>query len=295
MLSRIKPLLVVAGSALVLCTAPLWAQNDASAPAAAKPSYPDAKVLLQKSVDAVGGADARLKRKSMELRGSIEMAAQNLKGPMVSRFMQPNLMTVSFEIPGIEEVRSGYDGTTGWATSKLMGPRLMTDKEREAIAREADFMKDVDPARRFDTVETVGEGRCGAFECWKVIGTKAGDKTVIWIEKSTSLPRGYSMSMDTVNGRIEVSSVLTEYKDFEGIKLPVRTESTQAGAKLVITVDSVVFDGLAAANFELPPAVKALLEPEPPEADSDAPKAGKDGTDGAKGETKPSIPAQPKP
>lgn len=295
----IRPLL--AATMLLLAPVCMAAQDTPAAtppnPAAtAKSSYPDGKSLLEKSVAAVGGAEARAKRKSMEMKGTMEMPGQNLKGPIVSRYAQPNKMVTIIDLPGIGEIRSGFDGTVGWSTSKIQGARLMTPKEVDAIAREADYMKDVDPMKRFDTVETVGEGTFAGFDCWKVQGLKktAGgdDKTVMWFEKSTGLPRGMAMSIETQLGKLPVTTSFIEYKDFDGIKLPVRTEATQAGAKLVTVFDSIVFDSVDPAAFELPTEIKALLEPEPADEDgADAPAPAEPATPATP--TTPAAPAKP--
>ena len=274
--------LLLAATALLLAPiAPAAQDTPAATPPASEPaakaSYPDAKSLLEKSVAAVGGAEARAKKKSMEMKGTMEMPGQNLKGPIVSRYAQPNKMVTTIDLPGLGEIRSGFDGTVGWSTSKIQGARLMSPKELEAIAREADYMKDVDPMKRFDRVETVGEGTFAGFDCWKVQGIKttAGgdDKTVMWLEKSTGLPRGMTMSVETQLGKLPVTTAFIEYREFDGIKLPVRTEATQAGAKLVTVFDSIVFDAVDPAAFELPNEIKALLEPEPAEEDGAAPAA----------------------
>jgi len=287
----IRSILVATALACGAFPAPLALAQDpkpapGAAPAEAKPSYPDAKELLKKSVDAVGGAEARLQKKSMEMKGTMEMPGQKMKGPIVSKYMQPNKMVTSIDLPGIGEVRSGFDGTVGWSTSKIQGARLMTPKELETIAREADYMKDVDPAKRYDSVETVGEGKFAGFECWKVKAKKGEDVSTLWFEKSTGLPRGVTMSVETQLGKLPVTTSFTEYKDFDGIKLPVRSEVKQAGATMVTVYDSITFDSVEASAFDLPTEIKALLEPEPADETEDAPAAPAEAP-------KPAAPAKP--
>ncbi len=257
-----------------------------AAPAEAKPALPDAKELLKKSVDAVGGAEVRAKKKSMEMKGTMEMPGQNLKGTLVTRYLQPNKMITVIDLPGFGEMRSGFDGTVGWSASKLQGARLMTPKELETMAREADYMKDADPLKRYDTVETTGEATIGGFDCWKVKARKGEESSTLWFEKSTGLARGVSITIETQLGKMPVTTVFTEYRDFDGIKLPTRTEVMQAGAKLVTIYETITFDTVDEAAFVLPKEVKALLEPEP--ADDEEPAAAKPAAPAA-----PAEPAKP--
>ena len=79
-------------------------------------------------------------------------------------------------MPGLGAFRTGFDGKTGWASDKIQGTRLMQGKELETIAREADYMKDVDPLRRWDKVETIGEGAFGAAHDDGAVGDGIGER-----------------------------------------------------------------------------------------------------------------------
>ena len=248
------------------------AASPAAPPASA---LPDAKAIIERSVAAIGGRERWMKRTSMAMTGTIEMPGQGIKGTIVSRTAQPNKMTTTLELPGLGAFRTGFDGTTGWASDKIQGTRLMQGKELETIAREADYMKDVDPLRRWDKVETIGEGAFGTYDCWKIRATKGEEKSVLWYEKSTGLARGFEMTIDTQLGKLPVVTTFVEYRDFDGLKLPIRTEATQAGQKIVTVYETVAFDTATPEQFALPAEIKALLEPEPAEDEDDAAAAPK--------------------
>jgi hypothetical protein len=279
---------LVIRSFLALCllgAAPAVAQQAAppsTTPAeAAKPapaSLPEAKDIIAKAIEVIGGKDAWAKRTSMEMAGTIELPAQGMKGKMVSRTGQPNRMVTEMELVGLGAFRTGFDGKVGWSSDKIQGTRLMVGKELETIAREADYLKDVDPMARWDSIATVGEGAFGGFDCWKLEAkrtTKAADgkesasKATMWYEKSTHLLRGYETVVETSIGALPMSTTFVEYKDFDGIKLPVRTEATQAGQKIITVFEKITFDSVPADAFALPKEVQALLEPEPADDEDD--------------------------
>jgi hypothetical protein len=257
-------------------TTPSAARQEPPAPAA---TLPDAAGIIAKSIDAIGGKDAWTKRTTMEMRGTIELAAQGLKGTMLSRTGQPNRMVTEMELAGLGAFRTGFDGKVGWSSDKIQGTRLMAGKELDTIAREADYLKDVDPMSRWDTIKTVADEKFGGFDCWKLEatrsakrpdGTESKSSATMWYEKSTHLLRGYATVLETSVGALPMTTTFVEYKDFDGIKLPVRTEAMQAGQKIVTVFESITFDAVPESAFALPKEVEALLEPEPAEEDDDA-------------------------
>ncbi|MGA1224580.1 MAG: hypothetical protein ACO31E_08450 [Phycisphaerales bacterium] len=284
---------VVLGTALPAQHASALIQDEAKPGTVPTELAPDAKSIVLRGVAAAGGKDAWATHGTIEMRGTIEMPGQGIKGRMVSRAGKPNLMVTEIEFDGLGLFRTGFDGKTGWASDKIQGTRLMTGKELETIAREADYMKDADPLSRWDSVELIGSGEFSGFDCWKIAASrkaakagqkdgekadeKAGDKpapsdrATLWYEKSTGLLRGHETSVETMLGTIAVSTTFVEYKEFGGLMLPVRTEARQANQKIVTVFESIAFDTVEASRFALPAEVKALLEPEPAEeGDGDA-------------------------
>ena len=230
---------------------------------------PTATAVLERSVAAIGGIDTWSKVKSMEVKGQLEMPGQGIKGPTNSFIAAPNKMVTVILLSGIGELKTGFDGTVGWSADPISGPRLLEGGELEMLTREADVLKDADPIKRWDKVEFVGDGEFGGFSCWKLTATKGASQSTLWFEKETGLQRGLETILESQLGKVPVSTVLKDYREFEGpfgkIKMPVRTEASQMGQKMVNTVESVTFDAVDAKVFELPTAIKALLEPEPAE------------------------------
>lgn len=265
-------------AASALLAPPAFAQDGAApaeAPAAPAPAValPDAKEIVAKAIDAIGGKDAWMALTSIDMKGTMEIPAAKLKGPMRTVIGAPARMVTSMEIAGLGVFRSGYDGKTGWSMDKMSGPRLLAGKELEMLAREADLFKELDISQRFDSVETVGEGKFGGFDCWKVLGKRGEDVTTLWYEKDTYLTRGIEMTVTTQMGKIPVKTVMSEYREIDGIRLPVRSEATQMGQKMVSTFSEIVLNKATDADFEVPAEVKALLEPEPAEEGDEAPAA----------------------
>lgn len=264
--------------------APATAPTATDEAAKPKVDLPKATDLIAKAGEAVGGKDAWSKVKSIEMTGTMEIPAANMKGKMTTKALAPNLMVTMMELPGFGSVRQGFDGTTAWAVDPSSGPRLVEGGEREMIAREASFLKEFELEKLWTSLETVGEGQFAGVDCWKVSAKRGDESATLWFEKATGLARGSSMTVDTQFGKIPVTSEILEYRDFNGLKVGSRTEVKQMGQKMVSTIETVVFDQVDPKDAELPADVKALLEPEP---------ADEDGDEDADADAKPAAPAAP--
>jgi hypothetical protein len=53
---------------------------------------------------------------------------------------------------------------------------------------------------------------------------------------------------------------MTDYRAFDGLKIPTRQVQRAMGAEQVLTISTVEFGGVLEASFELPPAIRALVK-----------------------------------
>jgi hypothetical protein len=61
-------------------------------------------------------------------------------------------------------------------------------------------------------------------------------------------------------GESEVKIAFSDYKEFEGMKVPAKTTIDVAGMQIEQTVETVTFDDVDAAAFEPPESVKAQIK-----------------------------------
>ena len=59
---------------------------------------------------------------------------------------------------------------------------------------------------------------------------------------------------------MQVSSTLSDYKGFGGVKFPTKTEVNMGANKLIMTITNVVINGAPAPAFDIPEAVKPLIK-----------------------------------
>ena len=100
-------------------------------------ALPSAESLLDRFAQVTGGKQAYENRKTEFTRGTMEAAAQGLKGT-VTRYMDANRNYYSsLEIAGIGMVETGVHDGVAWERSDILGPRIMEGVERAQALREA--------------------------------------------------------------------------------------------------------------------------------------------------------------
>jgi hypothetical protein len=92
---------------------------------------------------------------------------------------------------------------------------------------------------------------------------------MVWQSRRESLA-GYSLAAGllvasqskpaSAVGTVGVSSLIGDYKDFGGQKIATRLTQQVMGNEQVLVINSVDYDAADPAVFEMPAAIKALVE-----------------------------------
>jgi len=227
---------------------------------AAAQTAPSADAIIARHVTAIGGQDAVLRVKSITNTGTLEMPSAGISATMES-FSAPNRSFVRMTIPGIGDIKNGYDGTVAWEVNPMKGPRIKTDKEKVLAQEDADFYGTLLFSKeRYQSTETVGAADFGGEKTWQVKTVlKSGKTTNEFFSVATGLRVGSTSAQESQSGTINVITIESDYKQFGLIKLATRNEMTTGAQKVVVTLTEVVLDAIATDAFALPEPVKALL------------------------------------
>lgn len=172
---------------------------------------------------------------------------------------RPNQMVLSIDIPGLGEMRQGYDGTTAWATDPMQGPRLVTGQEAAALMDGADMNSMSRSADQFTKVEAAGEGDVDGEKtvCLKLTWKSERETTECFSVTSGLLLETRSKSM-TQMGEVEAISRVSDYRNVSGVMVPHKMTQSMMGMQQIMTTTSVEFGPQPATLFELPAEIKAL-------------------------------------
>ena len=235
--------------AVALIAAPVQAQ------------LPTGVELHAKSLKANGGADVVKKHTAMHVVGEFELPAQGMKGSVEVWSMVPDKFLSVVEIPGIGQVRSGYDGTTGWSMNPMMGASIATGAELQQIKEQADMHSALHPERWIKARETVEKTTFDGKAVYKVkITPVEGKEYFEFYDVDTGLEVGSIRSLETPQGAVEQTTIVTDYQNIDGQLIPMKLKQSMMGMDQLITFKKVEFVPLDAALFELPKEIKALVK-----------------------------------
>lgn len=231
----------------------------AAAPAGAQP-LPPAAQLIDRYVEASGGRDAMLSPESSRTRGRFELAAAGLSGQLEVVTLRPNRSATTVTIPGMGVIRSGYDGTHGWSMDPMMGARLMSGAELEALREQANPLAGVRDPSVYPTRETVERTEMNGQPCYRVrLVSTAGRESFDCYHVDTGLLVAQVATQESPMGSNQVTTLLSEYREFGGVRMPTRIVQDLGAMQQVITIDAVEFGGVTAADVNPPAEIHALM------------------------------------
>ena len=227
-------------------------------------ALPPAKDLIAKYVAAVGGVDAFKKYKSVRVKASLDIPAQGMSGTMVILSRLPNETIMKIEIPGIGEIKQGSTGDVAWYSNPMQGSRVITGKEAEAMTEGPDPMNYLRLSSTITSSETIEKATYDGKECYKVKHTyKSGRTTTDCFSLTDGLIIATVAKAPTPQGEVEQTTLLSAYKDFNGMKRPTTMVIETQGFQQVLTISDVTFDDVQEAEMTLPPDIQAQLPKKP--------------------------------
>ena len=242
--------LTLAGAAAALAAAPARAQD-----------LPPAKQIVDAYMQAIGGADAIARAQHRHFRGEMSMAAAGMTMTMEMWQARPNKMLMVMEIPGMGQMRSGYDGETAWSINPMQGPRIVEGAELEQTLRQADFDANLRFDHLFPTMETVGRAEVAGRPCWRVrMVADNEDESFACFDTESKLLLGMTSRNESEMGLVETNVEFQDYRDFGGIKMPARTVMSVMGQEMVMTISALDTTPAPASTFELPAEIRALKQ-----------------------------------
>jgi hypothetical protein len=239
--------LVLAGAA-ALAAAPARAQE-----------LPAAREIVDAYVAAIGGVDAIGRAQHRHMVGEMSMPAAGMTMTMEIWQSRPNKMLMVMDIPGMGQMKSGYDGQVAWSVNPMQGPRIVTGAELQQTLRQADFDSNLRFEHLFPTLETVERTELAGRPCYRVrMVAENGDEAFGCFDVESKLLLGLSSRMESEAGTIESNVEFQDYRDFGGVKMPARTVMSVMGQEMVMSVTQMDTNAIPEATFALPAEVKAL-------------------------------------
>lgn len=236
---------------------------------------PKAETILSHFVEVTGGRAALEKLHNQVEHGSMEFAAQGIKGTMTIYEAAPDQTRLVVEIGGIGKIESGSSAGVAWENSALQGPRIKQGPERTDTLRDSTFNAGLFWQKLYTKVETVGSETVEGHDCYKVVLTPAeGHPTSEFFDKKSGLRIKTLATRTSSMGEVSGESVYDDYRKEGDFLVPHKMIQRAAGQEFQITVQSVEFNAaLPPGTFDPPAEIKALLSKSAAQAPSAAQSA----------------------
>jgi hypothetical protein len=225
-------------------------------------ALPKAETILDHYVEVTGGKAAYAKRKTEIATGTVEFAAQGLKGTITRYSSDPDKSYAIMELEGVGKIESGSVNGISWEKSAMMGPRIKSGEEKVQSMREGAFNSALNWRKMFPKAETAGIETVDGDQCYKVtLIPNEGKPETAYFSKKTGLEVKRSTVAVSPMGEVQVEAIISDYKDFGGVLQPTKLIQKVAGQELVITIQNVkVNEELPADRFDPPVEIKALMK-----------------------------------
>jgi hypothetical protein len=224
-------------------------------------ALPDAKELIANYGKAVGG-DAWKAHKSARMKATLEVPAAGMKADIEAlHTFEDRKFFMKTAIPGMGEVLAGFDGTTAWSKEPMSGARVLTGAEADQAAEEADPAASLRQSANIVKSETLEKTTMNSQECYKVRHTwKSGRTSHDCFSAKDGLIVATMVKQVSPMGEMDVTTLLSEYKDFGGIKRASVTTMQLMGSEIKTTVTAWEWDNVKESEMEPPADIKALLK-----------------------------------
>jgi len=198
--------------------------------------------VLNNYYEAIGGLDAWQAVQSMKATGR-RMIMPGIEAPFTLTVKRPNKVRLEFTFQGMTGIMA-YDGETGWMVMPFMGkpePEPVPDEEVEDLEQMADIAGVlVDYEEKGHQVEYVGLEETEGTPAHKLkVTLKSGDVQYHYLDSEYFVPIKIEGTREVRGTVIEGETILSDYKQVDGLLIPHAMETRQAGAPsgLVITIE----------------------------------------------------------
>ena len=242
-----------------LSVAPAVAQP---APAAeVPPALPSAAEVFQRYRQAIGGTDVLRRHRSRRIAGRFELSGQAIGGSLEILSAAPDKVILRMELGGLGRVERGFDGTIGWSLDPAVGPRLLQGRELDELRDSAEFYSELKDPSRFTSASVTGRTMFEGRECYVVrLVRRSGIEVTEYYDASSGLIAGSRMNSTSAMGSVPTTTVVDEYRTFDGVLMPTKVRQRAMGVESVLTTTSVEHNRVPPAAFVPPAEIAALRQ-----------------------------------
>lgn len=202
-----------------------------SAPLAAEPDT--LEEVLGKHYEAIGGLEKWQGLDSCRLEGLVVMG-EGIEAPFVMTYKRPQRSRMEITVNEMTRVQA-FDGETAWMVVPFSGssePQILDDELIPMMREQSDFSGPlIDWESKGHAVELVGRVASDDGDLWHLGVTLAdGGKRDYFVDAQTYLLARIEATTEFMGDEIEVETILSDYKDVDGLTMAHSIWSGPRGA-----------------------------------------------------------------
>jgi photosynthetic reaction center cytochrome c subunit len=219
-------------------------------------SGPSADQLIDKYLQAVGGAAATEKITSRVMRGTITFGDSNVPIDIFSK--DPDKRISFAHTPDGDSV-TAFDGREGWLGFPGRPAREMHGSELDAAAMDADLHFAAHLKQMFSEAQVQGTEKIGDHDAYLVVGQREGKPPLrLYFDQKSGLLLRLVRYGETPLGRMPTQIDYADYREVGGVKIPFRWTLARPSGRFTIQVSEVKQNApVDDAKFVKPPAPPA--------------------------------------
>jgi photosynthetic reaction center cytochrome c subunit len=235
------------------------AKNPESAEAR-EPAGPTADQLFDKYLQAAGGASAIANITSRTQKGTIEFGGKTFPIDVYSK--DPEKRVSFTHMPEGDNV-TAFDGHEGWLGAPGRPVREMHGPDLDGAAIDADLHFAMHLKQIFSEAQSLGTEKIGDHGAYVVVGRREGKPPLrLYFDEQSGLLVRLVRYGETPLGRLPTQIDYADYREVNGVKIPLRWTLARASGRFTIQVSDVkqnvpVDDAKFAKPPEPPPEPKA--------------------------------------
>lgn len=197
-----------------------------------------AQKIFESYANALGGEQAYASIDTALMGMSMEMPSIGMSMEREVSFKQPNKIFVVMDIPGMGQMKQGYDGERGWSVDPIQGSRELRGAELDKLLSETDFQEGLKLAEKYQSAKVTGKDGEGLVMV-QCITTDGSHPETLYFEEETGLLR----KMDTIEdmgeqGEVPVSAQVVSYEKMGDLLMPVHIDAQMMGMSMVMKITS---------------------------------------------------------
>lgn len=231
---------------------------------AAAPALPTSDQILDKYLQAVGGAEAVQKNTSRIQKGTINIGGRQVPVEVLSK--APNKRISTVHTPNGDSI-TAFDGHAGWIGNPgPRSPREMSAPENDAISFDATFYLPAELKKMFAQFRVRPADKIGGHEVLQVIAANPGKPPMrLFFDKESGLLVRTIRYAETPLGRNPTQVDYADYRAEGGIKIPYQWTLARPLGRFTIQVTEVQQNvPIDDSKFAKPAAAPAPAEQKPP-------------------------------